>query len=76
MMSSSRLVGLRGWLLDFCLWRLACLFSFQRLGRLAITSTLATPLRDSATTLFVDFEDASAESLMLSRMGCTASLTG
>ena len=62
--------------MDFCLWRLACLFRFQRLGRLATTSTLVTPLRNSATTLFVDFEDASAECLMLSRMRYTASLAG
>ena len=54
----------------------SCLFRFQRPGRLATTSTLVTPLRDSATTLFVDFEDASAECLMLSRMRCTASLAG
>ena len=44
--------------------------------QVAITSTLVTPLRDSATTLFVDFEDASVECLMLSRMRCTASLAG
>ena len=37
---------------------------------------ISTPLRDSATTLFVGFEDASAECLMLSRMRCTASLAG